>query len=305
MLASTRAFFAARDVMEVETPALSDAAVTSSAIGSLGVHTPRGSFAGYLHTSPEFPMKRLLAAGAGSIYQICRVFRADEQGRRHNPEFTLLEWYRVGFDHRALMAEVAELVTMLLPAGRLSRPYQVLAYRAAFRSRLGIDPLHSTTEELRAVARSAGIDLARDLGDQRDAWLDLLLSHAVQPELGRGRLTFLEAFPASQAALAQLDPNDPRVARRFELYLDGVELANGFRELTDADTLRARFERELAERAAAGLPPVPMDQRFLAAVESGCFPQCSGVALGFDRLLMLSLGAESLDQVMAFSSIRA
>lgn len=305
MLAITRDFFAERAIMEVETPALSAAASTAPALASFQVVGPDGQCVGYLHTSPEFPMKRLLAAGSGSIYQISRVFRAGEQGRLHNPEFTLVEWYRVGFDHHALMQEIAELLGRLLPARQILRPADYLSYQAAFGRALDVDPLEAPVTELAAVACQAGLAPPEDLGQDRDGWLDLLLSHLVQPSLGRGGLTFLHSFPASQAALAQLEPGDPRVARRFEVYLEGIELANGFHELHDACEQRRRFQAEQTHRARLGLPAVTLDQRFLAALEEGPLPSCAGVALGFDRAVMLAVGAESLSQVMAFSTERA
>jgi lysyl-tRNA synthetase class 2 len=305
MLAATRAFFAERGLLEVETPALSAAASTSPALQSFQVRDADGGLAGYLHTSPEFPMKRLLAAGCGSIYQICRAFRAGELGRWHNPELTLVEWYRVGMDHHALMVEVAELLVTLLPPERLSRPREVLSYQEVFRRALAVDPLQAPLAVLEAAARRAGIVAPAGLGEHRDTWLDLLLSHAVQPGLGRGGLTFVHGFPASQAALARLDPDDPRVAHRFEVFLEGVELANGFHELADPAAQRARFEAELRQRAESGLPPVPVDQRLLTALEQGGLPECAGVALGFDRVVGLAAGATNLDQVMAFSARRA
>ena len=304
-LARIRAFFAERGVLEVETPILSAAGTTEPNLHSFaayslapgGVTAPR-----YLHTSPEFAMKRLLAAGSGSIYQIARVFRGGEVGRLHNPEFTMLEWYRVGFGMHALMDEVAGLV-----ADVLERPLQAperSSFAAAFNRYTGLDPHHATAREFAAAARAHNIDVTGLGPDELDGWRDLLLTHLVEPELGRGRLTFLYDYPASQAALARIRPGDPPVAERFELYLDGVELANGFCELTDADEQRARFERDRRVRAERNLADVPTDESLLAALAQGV-PNCSGVALGFDRLIMLAAGATSIAEVIAFPADRA
>jgi lysyl-tRNA synthetase class 2 len=295
-----RAFFAERGVLEVETPTLSAGALTDPAIDSLVTrYTGPGYAAGlnlYLHTSPEFPMKRLLAAGSGPIYQIARVFRQGEAGRRHNPEFTLLEWYRPGFDHHALMDEVEALVAPLLGLEGLA---ERLSYSEAFLQYAGIDPLAASIDELRATAQRLGIG-EFDAGEDRDLWLDLLLSHSVEPNLGKEGLCFLIDYPASQAALARINPDNPAVAERFELYYKGVELANGFHELGDSAEQRKRMEAELARRAAQGREQPPMDERLLAALDAG-FPDCAGVALGVDRLVMLAVGAEALDQVIAFT----
>ncbi len=300
ILQQIRAFFAERGVLEVETPTLSAAALTDPAIDSLHTcYIGPGHANGlnlYLHTSPEFPMKRLLAAGSGPIYQIARVFRQGEAGRRHNPEFTLLEWYRPDFNHHALMDEVEELVASIL---RLKGKAERLSYCDAFLQFAGIDPLQASITELREAALRLGTG-GFDAGEDRDLWLDLILSHSVEPHLGNNGLCFLTDYPASQAALARLSPDNPAVAERFELYYKGVELANGFHELGDSAEQRKRFESELAERAALGREPYPVDERLLAALESG-FPDCAGVALGVDRLVMLAVGADSLDEVIAFT----
>ena len=301
LLAGIRKFFSRVGVLEVETPVCSARATTDPALKSLEtVFTGPGAPSGnrlYLHTSPEFPMKRLLAAGSGPIYQICKVFRDGESGRLHNPEFTLLEWYRPGYDLDAMMRETAELVNALLPQPRsLDR----LSYGEAFRRHLGIDPHVGTGGELQEAAIRAGIAGADALElPDRDAWLDLLLTHAVEPHLGQGNLTLLYDYPASQAALARVRSGEPPVAERFELYADGVELANGFYELADAQEQRRRFEADLERRQREGKEPVPMDENLLAALESG-LPDCSGVALGVDRLLMLITGARHIDAVLAF-----
>jgi lysyl-tRNA synthetase class 2 len=304
LLAQIRAFFAARRVLEVETPALSGAAITDPHLASFSTRYSgpgaRHGQALYLHTSPEFPMKRLLAAGSGSIYQIARVFRDGEAGRRHNPEFTLLEWYRVGLDHHGLMDEVAELVKGLL-AGRLALAQpERLSYRELFERHLRLDPHRSRVQDLAARAARWGLSVppGMPLADV-DPWLDLLLTHCIEPELGQGRLSFVYDYPASQAALARLRPDDPPVGERFELYLNGVELANGFHELGDAREQCRRFEAENARRQALGLPAVPIDELLLAALDSG-LPDCAGVALGLDRLVMLAAGKTSIQEVIAF-----
>ncbi len=326
MLAHIREFFARRGVLEVETPCLSAAATPDPVLLSFATHytgpgAPHGQ-ALYLHTSPEFAMKRLLAAGLGSIYQICKVFRDGESGRLHNPEFTLLEWYRVGFDHHRLMDELAELVGEALGDLLSALPVEKLSYRDAFLHHCRLDPHTATVDEFAAHARELDIHAPATLGaDDPDGWRHLLLSHAIEPHLGQGRLTFLYDYPASQAALARLRPGNPPLAERFELYLNGVELANGFHELGDVDEQRRRFEQDLKRREAMGLPPVPVDQRLLAAMgrdarvlqKTGCreqpltqgLPDCAGVALGLDRLVMVAAGKHSLGEVLAFPFDRA
>lgn len=307
LLAGIRAFFAARGVLEVDTPALSAAAASDPALASFAVrYRGPGPLHGrelYLHTSPEFPMKRLLAAGSGPIYQLAKVFRDGEAGRRHNPEFTLLEWYRPGFDHHRLMDEVQDLVTGLLG----ERPARRLGYRELFLSHLDLDPLTAAVPELAAAAAARGIAPPPGMpAADPDPWLDLLLSHCIEPRLGPG-LVFVYDYPASQAALARLRRDErggPALGERFELYVDGVELANGFHELADSAEQRRRFEADNAARRARGLPVAPLDGRLLAALEAG-LPDCAGVALGVDRLLMLAAGAESLEVVLAFPVARA
>jgi elongation factor P--(R)-beta-lysine ligase len=299
MLARVRAFFAARHVLEVETPMLSPTGATDPALESLEVNTftsPR-----FLHTSPEFPMKRLLAAGSGDIYQIARVFRVGEAGRYHNPEFTLLEWYRTGFDARRLMDEVATLVRTLAGTADPGAAER-LTYAQAFRLHAGLDPLRASEAELSACAADHGIDLTGAL--DRDGWLDLILSQVVVPAFPPGRLTFIHDYPASQAALARLRPEDPTVAERFELFWGSLELANGFHELTDAREQAERFKRDLEKRRACGLAPMPVDTRLLAALEAG-LPDCAGVALGLDRLLMCLTGCGHIREVLAFPWERA
>ncbi len=295
-LEEIRRFFRSRGVLEVETPVLSHASGTDPALEPF--HTrykgPGGERRLYLQTSPEFHMKRLLAAGSGDIFQLCHAFRQEERGARHNPEFTLLEWYRLGFDHHRLMAETAELVQHLL-GGML--PVEKRLYADLFVERFGWHPLEVDLETLAGAAVELGV--AAGGLERRDQWLDLLMALRIEPELGRGCLTFVYGYPASQAALARLCDDDSRLACRFELYLEGLELANGFYELTDAAEQRARFEADNRQRRELGKAPLPLDERLLAALETG-LPKCAGVALGVDRLLMLKLGAERLDEVLSF-----
>lgn len=306
LLAGIREFFRQRGVMEVDTPVFSHCGGTDPAIKSfttryLGPGAPQGTTL-YLHSSPEFPMKRLLAAGSGPIYQISKVFRDGELGPRHNPEFTLLEWYRPGFDHHTLMDELAALINYLLPA-----PLTVerLSYAEAFQQYLQIDPHQATVEQLRQCAVELPIPGAAELAmQQSDAWLDLLLTHVVEPLLGQGFITFLYDYPVSQAALARISETHPPVAERFELYLGGVEMANGFHELADAQEQRSRFEAESLVRSDLKLDEVPMDRRLLSALEAG-MPDCSGVALGIDRMLMYLNGIDKIDEVLSFSFLRA
>lgn len=300
LLARIRAFFAGREVLEVETPILSTSAPSEPAIAPLPC-AYQGQKPCWLNSSPEFAMKRLLAAGSGPIYQVCKVFRDGEFGSLHNPEFTMLEWYRPGFDLDALMAEVAELVSFV--AAR-SWPITHLSYRRLFLDHLGIDPFKASVDELATLAKAHEIDLAASDMD-RDAWLDLLLSHLLQPLLGRGTLAFLHEYPPSQAALARLkDTPDGQVAERFELYIAGIEIANGYRELTDAAQQGTRFVQDLERRRQQGLPEPPLDAHFLAALDAG-LPECSGVALGLDRLLMVLQGCQRLGETLAFPFDRA
>ncbi len=300
LFARIRDFFAARNVLEVDTPLLCSSGVTDPALEPLRVE--RGTSIArprYLQTSPEYAMKRLLAAGSGPIFQLSRAFRDGEAGSRHNPEFTLLEWYRPGLDQHQLMAEVAELVNVCLG----QRPVETLRYRDLFHQQLGIDPCRAPLVELEAVARDH-LDPGGLCGD-RDLWLDLLMSHVIEPSLAGRGMVFVYDYPASQAALARIEEVDGvPVAQRFELYVDGVELANGYCELTDAAEQRARFETDNARRREHGLPEHPIDDQLIAAMEHG-LPDCAGVALGVDRLLMLAAGVEDIRQVLPFDWSRA
>jgi lysyl-tRNA synthetase class 2 len=302
LLHRVREFFEQRAALEVDTPALVRHAVTDRHIHCARVELPGHAAPLYLHSSPEYAMKRLLAAGSGDIYQVAHVFRGSEQGRWHNAEFTLIEWYRLGRSMDELMHEVAALARLLLEAPELAT--ESLTYADAFRRALGADPLTATDAELRSLT------LAQGLGPQvadacgRDERLDWLMATAVGPRLGSASLCFVHHYPASQAALARLDPADARVALRFELYHRGIELANGFEELCEEPLQRARFEQDRRQRLAAGLLAPPPDELLLAALAAG-LPAVSGVALGFDRLLMLRLGSERIEQVLPFPLDRA
>ncbi len=303
LLRLTREFFAARAVLEVDTPALVRHPVSDVHIHSAEVRLPGHPETLYLHTSPEYAMKRLLAAGSGDIYQITHVFRADERSRLHNAEFTLVEWYRCGLSMSQLMQEVAELTHQLLGRSADS-PYDSISYVQAFQQALQIDPLQATQSALRKLAIRHGLDAALTDRCTRDELLDWFMATLVGPALGNDRLCFVHHYPASQAALARLDATDSRVALRFELYFHGVELANGFEELADADEQRRRFELDNAERIRRGLPTAPLDEALLAALGAG-LPAVSGVALGFDRTLLLHAGARSIDEVLPFDLDRA
>jgi lysyl-tRNA synthetase class 2 len=305
LYAMFRAFFAARDVLEVETPVLSRAGNTDPNIASFSLEfsgrTDGASRTRWLRTSPEFPLKRLLAAGIGDCYELGRVFRDGEAGGRHNPEFTMLEWYRLGFDHRALMDETAQLVQDALSlVGRRAR-YERIAYRELYARHLGIDPLRADDEALRAALGDVAID---PTGLTRDDWLDLLMTHRLQPAFPRDQLLALYDYPASQCALARIRNDDPPVAERFELYLGPLELANGYHELLDAVEQRARFERDAAVRQGRGQVAPPIDDALLAALAQG-LPACAGVALGVDRLLMAMADTDRIAGVLAFEFGRA
>jgi len=307
MLEKLRAFFSARKVLEVETPIFSHAATTDLHIDSFQLNDPDMKWQGYLHTSPEFAMKRLLAAGSGSIYQVSKVFRRAEQGARHNPEFTLLEWYRVGFDHHQLMQEVDELVRTLLNKNVELAETQVFSYQTIFEQQLGINPHTVTVEELNACAKQHGYPEVIGLGNNesdKDSWLELLMSQVIEPALPKNCPVFIYDFPASQASLARIRDGEFPVAERFELYINGMELANGFHELTDSNEQLQRFEKDNQQRQQQGKQQVVMDDNLLMALDEG-LPDCAGVALGLDRLLMLATGAERIDDVLSFSFARA
>ncbi len=304
VIQTIRQFFANRDVLEVDTPAMSHATVTD-----IHLHTFQTEFVGpgyadgrklYFMTSPEFHMKRLLAAGSGCIYQICKSFRNEENGRYHNPEFTMLEWYRVGFDHHQLMDEMDELLQLVLGCGDAQR----MSYQQAFLTVLGVCPLEASMTELKRVAAELGLSDIAEPEQDRDTLLQLLFSIGVEGKIGQDVPAFVFDFPASQAALAKINPQDPRVADRFEVYFKGIELANGFHELDNPAEQLKRFEEDNLKREEMGLAPQPIDHHLIEALKAG-LPDCAGVALGIDRLIMLSLGCDHIDQVTAFPFPRA
>jgi len=304
MLRAIRAFFDERGVLEVETPLLSSASTTDPNLSSFTTHYQQQPL--YLNTSPEYCMKRLLAAHGEAIYQICKSFRDDELGPKHNPEFTLLEWYRPDFDMFTLMDELGDLVQMLAKNSRLGvATIQKLSYADAFLQATGINPHATSADDCRQYRLEYGIEQPVGLDDDVDGWLDWLLIERVIPSFPADGLTFIYDYPQSQAALAKLYQSQGGypVAARFELFYGETELANGFDELLDADEQRRRFEHENIARQARGLQPSIIDERLLAALEHG-LPNCSGVALGLDRMLMLLAGAGTMEQVLAFPFCR-
>ncbi len=301
-----REFFHARNVLEVETPVLSLAGNTDPNIASFSLQfsgrTEGAPRTRWLRTSPEYPLKRLLAAGVGDCYELGRVFRDGEAGGRHNPEFTMLEWYRIGWDHRQLIDESAELVQAALALVGRSAALRVVAYRDLYRDTLAIDPFTTGDDDLRAALGDVQID---PQGLERDDWLDLLMTHRLQPGFASDKLVAVHGYPASQAALARVSGTGVDAsAERFELYLGNIELANGYHELTDAAEQGARFERDLARRVRRGDVQPPADARLLAGLAAG-MPACAGVALGVDRLLMAMLETQRIADVLAFDFSRA
>ena len=290
LLARIRSFFSERGVLEVETPLLAPTTATDPHVRSM-----RAGEGSYLQTSPESYMKRLLAAGSGPIYQVCKAFRAGEAGRHHNPEFTLLEWYRPGFDHQDLMDEVGLLLREVAGA----KPAERFTYKEVFEQYVGLDPHSAAVSQLQQAGRERGVpDVVGEVEDRAD-WLDLLMGHLIQPGLGARGPVFVYDFPFEMAALARLRGRNSTLAERFELFWRGMELANGYHELTDGAEQRRRFEADRARRNHLGLESVPMDERFLAALASG-LPEGAGVALGLDRLLMVMTSAESIGDVLSF-----
>jgi len=305
MLSRARAYFASERVLEVQTPLLSASAASDCQIESIAAQPSRGPPM-YLQTSPEYPMKRLLAAGFGDCYQVCPVFRDGEAGRLHNPEFTMIEWYRVGFRAAELQRDVERLVRAATGDLRALAPARQLSYREAIAEACGLDCTTASPGDIEAVLSSRGIAPIAAAEQDRDSWLDLLMATVVGPGLGREAPVFVRDYPASQAALARLrdDGDGWPVAERFELYVDGIELANGFHELGDALEQRRRFEQDLQKRRQRGQRLTPLDRRLLEALKHG-LPDCSGVALGFDRLVMVALGLPSIDAAMTFPVERA
>lgn len=296
LLANIRAFFASKNVIEVETPLLCPTTITAPYLHSFTTQYTNGNINKilYLQTSPEFAMKKLLAAGSGDIYQICKAFRNEEYGRWHNPEFTILEWYRVGFDHHQLMDEMNQLLKLTLQTDDAEK----ISYEQVFLAYLQINPHTASATDLKQCAIKHGLPKASGIDENdKDVWLQLLLSHCIEPNLGKDKPTFIYDYPASQAALAKLrKTNMITVAERFEIYFNGIELANGFHELTDADEQRQRFLDDNKKRRELNLSEIPLDEELLAALPN--IPNCAGVALGIDRLLMLLTDAKSLQDIL-------
>ncbi len=294
-----RQFFIERNVLEVETPILSAAGNTEPNIESFRTefsgHVDAGARERWLRTSAEYPLKRLLAAGVGDCYELGRVFRNGEAGGRHNPEFSMLEWYRVGWDHLQLMRETIALVEAALVLVQRRATVRIVSYRQLFLQELQLDPVLAALDELRAPLAQQHIDPD---GLTRDDWLDLLITHSLQPRFARDCITVIHDYPASQCALARIRPGEPPSAERFELYLGSLELANGYHELNDAREQRERFERDNARRAASGARQLPLDEALLGALDA--LPDCAGVALGVERLLMCLADTDAIADVLAF-----
>ena len=298
LLAEIRRFFTDRGLLEVETPVLSEFGVTDVHLATFSTEfiSPFGeqSKTLWLSTSPEYHMKRLLAAGSGPIFQIGKVFRNEEAGNRHNPEFTMLEWYRPHFDMYRLINEVDDLLQQILECP----PAESMSYQFAFQQYVGLDPLSADLSELAEKAKKHQLIGAEN--ENRDTLLQFLFSTVVEPQIGQEAPVVVYHFPASQAALAQISSEDLRVAERFEFYYKGLELANGFHELSDAREQLRRFQQDNLQREKMGLPVRVIDTRLLAALQAG-IPNCSGVALGVDRLLMIAMGTESIKDVISFA----
>lgn len=308
LLSKLRAFFAEKDILEVQTPVLSQAGNTEPTIEIFvtqehenSAHNIQPSF---LNTSPEFAMKRLLAAGYGSMYQITPAFRQDEQGKRHNPEFTLLEWYRIDFDHHALMGEVNALVRFVAEDFLKLERSDFFSYQDAMIKFAEVDPFNATNEELRQATIKAGIDAVGMDDAAQDTWLDLIMSEVVEKNLPLNRPVFIYDYPASQAALAKIRKGKPDVAERFELYINGLELANGFHELSDAEEQAQRFKQQQQQRKESGQQGIPADYHLIEALKHG-MPECAGVAIGLERLLMVLTGTEHINEVLTFPFDRA
>ena len=309
LLSKLRAFFAEKNIIEVQTPVLSHAGNTEPSIETFVTQQNENSKypvqPSFLNTSPEFAMKRLLAADCGSIYQIASVFRQGEQSKKHNPEFTLLEWYRVNFDHHALMGEVNALLRYIAEDFISLERSHFYTYQDAMIKFADVDPYTASNEELKAATEKAGIDvIGMDDTSSRDSWLDLLMCQVVEKNMPENCPVFIYDYPASQAALAKIRKGSPDVAERFELYINGMELANGFHELQDADEQAGRFKNEQLLRKEKGLPGIPADAQLIAALKHG-LPDCAGVAIGLDRLLMVLTGVEHINDVLTFPFDRA
>jgi len=298
MLARVRAYFAEQQVLAVDTPALSKFANTDPNIDSFSTQSATGNQY-FLHTSPEFCMKRLLADGYPDIYSICRVYRDGEIGQYHLPEFTMLEWYRLDFELGDIISDTTALIAACIGHPSLHEDAVVVDYREAFRDIANIDIFNVTIDDL-AIRVSADDALRNSIGDDHRAWLDLILSTVVAPDFNPDQLTVVQHYPASQAALARICPGDDRFADRFEVFHGVTELANGYVELTNADEQRRRFNQELKTRKNAGQPRLPLDEQLLAALDNG-LPDCAGVAVGLERLQMILMQADNIDNVVTFS----
>ncbi|QHG92667.1 elongation factor P--(R)-beta-lysine ligase [Coxiella endosymbiont of Amblyomma sculptum] len=296
LYSAIRKFFSDQKVLEVETPILSEYTVTDVNIESFQTtycdYKEKHQY--YLQTSPEYAMKRLLAGGSGPIYQICKAFRNGEIGAQHNPEFTLLEWYRPDFSYQDLMDEVDRLLQFTLQTRKSIRK----TYCELFLEHLSIDPIEISLKELQILSRQFLLENSEDYRD-RDTLLQFLFTRTIEPKIGLNQPLFVYEFPVSQAALAKIHPKNSNVALRFEVYIEGIECANGFEELTDAQMQRNRFEQDILKRREKGLSEIAIDCRFLSALKSG-MPSCSGVALGLDRLLMVKTKKRQIKDVIAF-----
>ena len=295
MLARARRYFAGQDVLAVDTAALSPSAPTDPHIASMSVQAADS----YLHTSPEFHMKRLLADGYPDIYTICRVFRDGESGRHHLPEFTMIEWYRHAMSLDAIIADTLQLIAAILERPELVNSVSNRDYSSRFADIVAINPLDASIDQLADVA-NADEQLRLSLGEDRDAWLDLIMATKIAPRFSMNSLTVVKHYPASQAALARFCPANAGVADRFEVYYGALELANGYVELNDAQELARRMDNDLAVRDRLGMPAVPRDEQLIAALESG-LPDCAGVAMGFERLHMVAAGADDIRNLVCFA----
>ncbi len=305
ILEKIRSFFTLRNLLEVETPTLSHSGVTDEHLYCFKTHflstdissaikTKQGAPL-YLQTSPEFHMKRLLSAGSGSIFQIAKAFRNEASGRYHNPEFTLLEWYQIGFNHHKLMDEMDELLQLILNTHQAHR----CTYQNAFLTILKVDPLSASIAELKQSAEKLNLSEVLINEMDKDTILQLLFCCAIEPVIANEKPCFVYNFPATQAALARISPHDSRVAERFEVYYKGIELANGFHELNDAKEQLQRFENDNKKRQQKNIEQMPIDRNFIDSLSH--LPDCAGVALGIDRLIMLATGAKHIDSVLSFT----
>ena len=295
MLARARQYFADHEILAVDTPALGPSAPTDPHIASMSV----GAADLFLHTSPEFHMKRLLADGYPDIYSICRVFRDGESGRHHLPEFTMIEWYRHSMSLDEIIVDTSNLIAVVLERPELATGVSSRDYSGVFADGVGIDPFAASIGEL-ADAATADAQLRTSLGDDRDAWLDLIMATKIAPQFGRNSLSVVKHYPASQAALARVCPADPRVADRFEMFYGELELANGYVELRDPQELERRMDDDLGVRRSHGLPAVPRDEQLLAALRAG-LPECAGVAMGFERLHMAAADTDDIRNIVSFA----